>query len=43
VALACVELLERDERTPSIVASDRLARALGTTLSEMFAKKERDH
>jgi hypothetical protein len=35
---ARVELLERAERTPSIVAADRLARALETTLSEMFAK-----
>jgi hypothetical protein len=27
--------------TPSIVAADRLARTLGTTLSEMFAEMER--
>jgi hypothetical protein len=26
------------ERTPSIVQADRLARALGTTLSEPFAE-----
>jgi transcriptional regulator with XRE-family HTH domain len=32
--------IERAERTPSIVAADRLARALGTTLSEMFAEVE---
>jgi hypothetical protein len=29
------------ERTPSIVQADRLARALGTTLSEIFAEVER--
>jgi hypothetical protein len=28
------------ERTPSIVQDDRLARALGTTLSEMLAEVE---
>lgn len=39
VPSACVELLERDERTPSIVAADRLARALGTSLAEMFAER----
>ena len=33
--------IERAERTPSIVAADRMARALGTTLSEMFAEVER--
>jgi transcriptional regulator with XRE-family HTH domain len=33
--------LERAERTPSIVQADRLARALGTTLSEMLAEVER--
>ena len=33
--------VERAERTPSIVAADRLARALGTTLAEMFAELER--
>ena len=32
--------IERAERTPSIVAADRMARALGTTLSEMFADAE---
>jgi transcriptional regulator with XRE-family HTH domain len=42
VASACVELLERDERTPSIVAADRLARALGTSLAEKFAELERE-
>jgi len=34
--------VERAERTPSIVAADRIARALGTTLAEMFAELERD-
>ncbi len=33
--------IERAERTPSIVAADRMARALGTTLGEMFAELER--
>ena len=33
--------VERAERTPSIVAADRLARALGTTLTVMFAELER--
>lgn len=33
--------IERAERTPSIVSADRLARALGTTLAEMFAELER--
>ncbi len=33
--------IERAERTPSIVQADRLSRALGTTLSEMFAAVER--
>lgn len=33
--------VERAERTPSIVAADRIARALGTTLSEMFKELER--
>ncbi len=28
--------IERAERTPSIVQADRLARALGTSLAEMF-------
>jgi transcriptional regulator with XRE-family HTH domain len=32
--------IERAERTPSIVAAERLARALGTTLSEMLADVE---
>jgi hypothetical protein len=36
-----VEPLERAERTPSIVAAEGLARALGTTLAEMFAELER--
>jgi hypothetical protein len=35
-----VEPIERAERTPSIVAADRLARALGTTLAEMFTEVE---
>jgi ribosome-binding protein aMBF1 (putative translation factor) len=30
--------VERAERTPSIVQAERLARALGTTLSEMLAE-----
>lgn len=34
--------IERAERTPSIVAADKLARALGTTLSGMFAELERE-
>lgn len=34
--------VERAERTPSIVAADRIARALGTTLAEMFTKLERN-
>ena len=33
--------IERVERTPSIVQAERLARALGTTLSEMLAEVER--
>ncbi len=33
--------VERAERTPSIVQADRLARALGTTLSEMLAEVDR--
>jgi len=37
----CVAAIERAERTPAIVAADRLARALGTTLSEMLAEVER--
>jgi transcriptional regulator with XRE-family HTH domain len=32
--------IERAERTPSIVAADRLAKALGTTLAGMFAELE---
>ena len=32
--------IERAERTPSIVQADRLARALGTTLSEMLWEVE---
>jgi len=34
--------VERAERTPSIVQADRLARALGTTLSAMLAEVERE-
>jgi transcriptional regulator with XRE-family HTH domain len=34
--------IERAERTPSIVAADKLARALGTTLAEMLAELERE-
>ena len=33
--------VEGAERMTSIVAADRIARALGTTLSEMFAELER--
>ena len=36
-----VGAIERAERTPSIVATDKLARALGTTLSSMFSELER--
>ena len=36
-----IDAVERVERTPSIVQADRLARALGTTLSEMLAEAER--
>ena len=36
-----VGAIERAERTPSIVAADKLARALGTTLSDMFSELER--
>ncbi len=36
-----VGAVERAERTPSIVAADKLARALGTTLSSMFSELER--
>lgn len=32
--------VERAERTPSIVSADKLARALGTTLSGMFSELE---
>jgi transcriptional regulator with XRE-family HTH domain len=34
--------LERAERTPSIVAADKLARALGITLSGMFSELDQD-
>ena len=34
--------VERAERTPSIVQAERLARALGTTLSEMVTELERE-
>ncbi len=34
--------IERAERTPSIVQAERLARALGTTLSEMLADLQRE-
>jgi transcriptional regulator with XRE-family HTH domain len=37
-----VGAVERAERTPSIVQADRLARALGTTLSAMLAEVERE-
>ena len=35
-----VGAIERAERTPSIVSADKLARALGTTLSGMFSELE---
>ena len=34
--------IETAERTASIVAANRIARALGTTLGEMFAELERE-
>jgi transcriptional regulator with XRE-family HTH domain len=34
--------VERAERTPSIVAADKLAKTLGTTLAELFLSLERD-
>jgi len=34
--------VERAERTPFIVQAERLARTLGTTLSEMLAEVERE-
>jgi transcriptional regulator with XRE-family HTH domain len=36
-----VGAVERAERTPSIIAADRLARALGTTMSSIFSELER--
>lgn len=36
-----VGAVERAERTPSIVAADKLARALGTTMAGMFSELER--
>jgi transcriptional regulator with XRE-family HTH domain len=36
-----VGAVERAERTPSIVAADKLARTLGVTLSDMFSELER--
>lgn len=36
-----VGAVERAERTPSIVAADKLAKALGTTLAGMFSELER--
>ena len=36
-----VGAVERAERTPSIVAADELAKALGTTLSSIFSELER--
>ena len=32
--------IERAERTPSIVAADKLARALGSTLADMLVEAE---
>ena len=37
-----VGAVERAQRTPAIVAADRMARALGTTLSRMFPELEQD-
>ena len=37
-----VGAIERAERTPSIVAADKLAKALDTNLSSMFSKLEKD-
>ncbi len=37
-----VGAIERAERTPSIVTADKLAKALGTTLSSLFTKLEQD-
>ena len=37
-----VGAVERAERTPSIVTADRIARASGTTLAEMFAELEQE-
>jgi transcriptional regulator with XRE-family HTH domain len=34
--------IERAERTPSIVAADKLARALGLSLTGLFAELERE-
>jgi transcriptional regulator with XRE-family HTH domain len=36
-----VGAVERAERTPSIVAADQLARALGTTVSSIFSELDR--
>ena len=33
--------IERAEQTPSIVSADRLAKALGTTLADVFTELER--
>lgn len=35
-----VGAIERAERTPSIVTADKLAKALGTTLSSLFLRIE---
>jgi transcriptional regulator with XRE-family HTH domain len=37
-----VSEVERAERTPSIVAADKLARVLGTTLLSMLGEVERE-
>jgi hypothetical protein len=38
----CFVAIERAQWMPSIVQAERLARALGTTLSEMLAEVERE-
>jgi hypothetical protein len=40
MALTYIGSIARTEASPTIVQADRLARALGTTLSEMLAEVE---